>query len=67
MSKTSNYRIRVEPELHQEFLDACKTNDRPAAQIVREFMKGYVLKHRQGLQAELFISEESERYNSGRK
>ena len=67
MSKSSNYRIRVEPELHQEFLDACKSDDRPAAQIVREFMKDYVLKHRQGLQAELFVAEEPQRYSGGRK
>ncbi len=67
MSKSSNYRIRVEPELHQDFLDACKADDRPAAQVIREFMKDYVLKYRQGLQAELFVAEEPERYNSGRK
>ncbi|HEC27838.1 MAG TPA: plasmid-related protein [Gammaproteobacteria bacterium] len=67
MSKSSNYRIRVEPELHQEFLDVCKADDRPAAQVIREFMKNYVLNHRQGLQAELFVAEEPERYNSRRK
>ena len=67
MSKSSNYRIRVEPSLHQEFLEACKADDRPAAQVIREFMKDYVLKHRQGIQADLFVAEQPMKYNSGRK
>lgn len=67
MSKSSNYRIRVEPSLHQEFLEACKAGDRPAAQVIREFMKDYVLKHRQGLQADLFVAKQSAKHNSGRK
>lgn len=67
MSKSSNYRIRVEPSLHQEFLEACKADDRPAAQVIREFMKDYVLKHRQGIQADLFVAEQPMKYNNGRK
>lgn len=66
MDKSSNYRLRVEPDLHQEFLDACKADDRPAAQVIREFMKNYVVKHRQGLQPDLFVAEQPVRYNSGR-
>jgi len=67
MSKSSNYRIRVEPSLHQDFLEACKADDRPAAQVIREFMKDYVLKHRQGIQVDLFVAEQPMKYNSGRK
>ena len=63
MSKSSNYRIRVEPELHQQFLDACRANDRPAAQVIREFMKTYVAKHQNSLQADLFAAEQSASYN----
>lgn len=65
MSKSSNYRIRVEPDLHQEFLDACKSEDKPAAQVMREFMRFYVRKHRQGLQADLFIAEQTQTYTNG--
>lgn len=54
MTKTHNYRLRVEPELHQAFLDACKFEDRPAAQVMREFMKQYVEKHKLALQGDLF-------------
>jgi len=66
MSKTSNYRVRVEPELHQEFLEACKAEDTPAAQVIREFMRTYVRKHQQGLQSDLFVSE-SQNYYYGKE
>ncbi len=67
MPKSSNYRIRIEPELHQEFLDACKSEDRPAPQVIREFMRVYVRKNRVGLQADLFVAEPTESYESGDK
>lgn len=67
MSKSANYRIRVEPELHQDFLDACKASDRPAAQVIREFMRDYVVRFRESRQAELFPTQESEiRQQGGR-
>ncbi|MGB0722807.1 MAG: hypothetical protein ACPGU7_10480 [Gammaproteobacteria bacterium] len=58
MGKTSNYRIRVEPDLHQEFLEACKAEDRPAAQVVREFMKAYVSRHQHSNQGDFFDDAE---------
>ena len=64
MSKSSNYRIRVEPQLHQQFLEACRANDLPAAQVIREFMKTYVAKHQASLQADLFAAEHPASYNS---
>jgi len=67
MSKSSNYRIRVEPELHQEFLDACKSEDRPAAQVMREFMRDYVKKYKFSRQADLFVAEQPQSYKSGEK
>jgi len=60
--KSANYRIRVEPDLHQEFLDVCKSEDRPAAQVIREFMRDYVNQHRAALQADLFVAEQSQDY-----
>ena len=62
MSKSSNYRIRVEPELHQKFLDVCKSEDRPAAQVIREFMRGYVEKNHPIEQAGSFVAEPSSNY-----
>lgn len=62
LKKTSNFRIRVEPNLHEDFLDACKSEDLPAAQVLRSFMKDYVKTYREGLQSDFFVAEELARY-----
>lgn len=40
--KNAGMRIRVERELRDEFLKVCREQDRPAAQIMREFMREYI-------------------------
>ena len=40
--KDSGLRIRVEKALRDEFLGVCHSQDRPAAQVIREFMRDYV-------------------------
>ena len=45
MSKDSGLRIRVERELRDEFLSLCHEQDRPAAQVIREFMRRYLATH----------------------
>jgi hypothetical protein len=40
--KDSGLRIRVEKALRDEFLEACHQQDRPAAQVLREFMRRYI-------------------------
>jgi hypothetical protein len=40
--KDSGLRIRVERPLREAFLEACRLEDRPAAQVLREFMRSYV-------------------------
>ena len=35
-------RIREQRELREQFLEACKSQDKPAAQVLREFMRAYV-------------------------
>lgn len=40
--KDSGLRIRVERELREKFLEVCRQQDRPAAQVLREFMRTYV-------------------------
>lgn len=45
MTKDSGLRIRVEKELRERFLALCKKQDRPAAQVLREFMRGYLDEH----------------------
>lgn len=47
--KDSGFRIRVEKELHEKFLEICRAQDRPAAQVMREFMRAYVTEHQSSL------------------
>lgn len=65
MFKSANYRIRVEPELHRAFLDACQVQDRPAAQVIREFMKEYVTRYQDARQEDLFGAASGETQERG--
>ena len=40
--KEVGMRIRVEPELREEFTEACKRKHVPAAQVLREYMRDFV-------------------------
>ena len=40
--KDSGLRIRVERDLRDRFLELCREHDRPAAQVLREFMRDYI-------------------------
>jgi len=40
--KDVGMRIRVEPELREEFVDICKQKDIPAAQVIRTFMREFI-------------------------
>lgn len=43
--KDSGFRIRVERDLRDKFVEICRAKDRPAAQVVRDFMRQYVQDH----------------------
>lgn len=43
--KDTGLRIRIERDLREKFLAVCRNQDRPAAQVIREFMKGYINAH----------------------
>ena len=40
--KDVGLRIRLDRDLRGEFVAACQVHDRPAAQVLREFMREYV-------------------------
>ena len=40
--KDVGLRIRVQRGLREEFLKVCQAQDKPAAQVLREFMREYV-------------------------
>ena len=54
MGKDSALRIRIEQGLHREFMDVCRSEGKPAAQVLREFMKEYVARHPLVDQSDLF-------------
>jgi hypothetical protein len=54
--KESGLRIRVESQLREDFLRACKKDDLTAAQVLRTFMRTYVEQHVRGQQINLFES-----------
>ena len=41
-AKDVGVRIRVERTLRDAFVEACRADDQPAAQVIRKFMKRYV-------------------------
>jgi len=49
MSKDTGLRIRVQRALREEFLNVCRAQDRPAAQVIREFMREYIARHKSGV------------------
>ena len=43
--KDAGVRIRVEKGLRDRFLETCRRQDTPAAQVLRQFMREYVAGH----------------------
>ena len=42
MTKEAVFTMKLEPELRDAFMAAAKAADRPASQIVREFMRDFI-------------------------
>ena len=47
MSEQTTFNMRCSSDLKKAFLDAAKGQDRDGAQLVRDFMRSYVLQHAQ--------------------
>ena len=47
MGKEAVFTMKLEPELRDAFMAAAKRDDRPASQIVREFMRDFVQQDRE--------------------
>ena len=43
--KDAGLRIRVKRDHREKFLELCRRKDRPAVQVVREFMRRYIAEH----------------------
>lgn len=46
MAKDAVFTVKLEPELRDEFVAEAATIDRPAAQLVREFMRDFIKRQR---------------------
>ena len=57
--KTAQLRIRVEEELHDSFMDSCREIDRPASQVIREFMKRFIEEQDLARQRDLFVTRQA--------
>lgn len=66
--KSAGFRIRVEPDLREAFIRACKDSDLSAAQVLRMYMRNYVQQSaeakRSGLSSHLGLSESSDKGSS---
>lgn len=63
--KDAGLRIRVQRELRESFTEACKAQDKPAAQVLREFMREYVQRNLEVEQQESVIDRRSDGRDEG--
>lgn len=54
MMKESQIRIRLDKDLHDKFIGACRENDLTASQVLRMYMREYVDKYSDDYQVDLF-------------
>lgn len=47
MSKDAVFTMKLEPELHEQFMAAVEAADRPASQVVRDFMRDFIQHQRE--------------------
>src|SRR5690554_3901906 len=48
VAKDAGLRIRIDRDLRDAFLKVCRAQDKPAAQVIREFMRDYISHASQG-------------------
>lgn len=46
--KTVSMTFLLEPDLRKAFIDLCRADDKPAAQVLRAFMREYIERNAQG-------------------
>ena len=61
MAKEAVFTMKLEPELRDAFMAAAAVSDRPASQVVREFMRDYVRQDRERREYEEFYRRKVEK------
>lgn len=60
MSKSAVFTMKLEPELRENFMAEAACEDRPASQVMRELMRGYVEQRRQAREYEDYLRRKVE-------
>lgn len=60
MAKESVFTMKLEPELRDAFMKEAADEDRPASQIMRELMRGYIEQRRQDREYEIYLRRKVE-------
>lgn len=60
MSKQAVFTMKLEPELRENFMAEAAIEDRPASQIMRELMRGYIEQRRQAREYDDYLREKVE-------
>ncbi len=55
MAKEAVFTMKLEPELRAEFMAAAEATHRPASQILRELMRGFVKRQREAREYDEFL------------
>lgn len=58
--KDVGLRIRIDRDLREQFVRACQADDKPASQVIREFMRDYVRQHNELLRENIYKGHQSE-------
>jgi predicted transcriptional regulator len=60
MSKEAVFTIKLEPELRADFMAEAASEDRPASQVMRELMRGYIEQRRQAREYDDYLRQKVE-------
>ncbi|MBV4398377.1 MULTISPECIES: CopG family ribbon-helix-helix protein [Pseudomonadota] len=60
MSKQAVFTMKLEPELRENFMAEAAGEDRPASQVMRELMRGYIEQRRQAREYDDYLREKVE-------
>lgn len=60
MAKDAVFTMKLEPELRADFMAEAATDDRPASQVLRELMRGYIEQRRQAREYEDYLRRKVE-------
>lgn len=60
MSKQAVFTMKLEPELRKKFMAEAASEDRPASQVMRELMRGYIEQRRQAREYDDYLREKIE-------